>query len=348
MKRICIVGAGAAGLLLLLQLDKHKINPKWVTVIDPTHNGGDLMKRWTNVRSNTTWRQIVEAVPSRNSFAVPWSQFNPEEPVELRYVIEYLRECAKPYMANVLLRTDRVKSVYQENGIWNLVLEHAKHPVVSDVVFFCQGSEPKSLDLPFPSIPLDIALDSRRLSDFVKADQDCLVFGTAHSGPLVVKNLLECGAKVTNFYATEKPFYFARDGEYDGVKQDAEKIADKMLCGEFANLTMESVHDMSAIIRASKTADMCIYACGFEPRIINPEWKLYNGETGRIEGTTTAWGFGIAYPNKAADGVHWDDHDDGKSSGQPPNKPKVYWDVSVPAFQAHIQKQMPDILATLQ
>jgi hypothetical protein len=85
---------------------------------------------------------------------------------------------------------------------------------------------------------------------------------------------------------------------------------------------------MSAIIRASKSADQCIYACGFEPRVINPEWKRYDGLTGRIEGTQTAWGFGIAYPNKAADGIHWD--------------------VSVPAFQAHIEKQMPEILATLQ
>jgi hypothetical protein len=140
---------------------------------------------------------------------------------------------------------------------------------------------------------------------------------------------------VTNFFATEKPFYFARDGEYDGVKQDAAVLADEILNGVYPQVTLESVHDMSAIIRASKTADACIYACGFEPRGINPEWKSYNGETGRIEGTTTAWGFGIAYPNKASHG--------GNSEGQ-----RVYWDVSVPAFQAHIQKQMPDILATLQ
>jgi hypothetical protein len=143
-----------------------------------------------------------------------------------------------------------------------------------------------------------------------------------------VKHLVDLNAKVTNFYATEKPFYFARDGDYDGVKQDAEHIADKMASGEFPSVTLESVHNLSAAIRASKTADACIYACGFEPRSIQSEWKLYNGETGRIDGTSTAWGFGIAYPNKAPDGVHWD--------------------VSVPAFQAHIQKQMPDILASLQ
>ena len=328
MKRICIVGGGAAALLLLYNLEKNNVDPKCITIVDPHHNGGDLTKKWFHVRSNTTWQQIFEAVPSRFSGVAPWCGVNPTQPLELHLVIEYLRRCVNTYMAKINLRTDKVVSARQENNQWTLELAHGKQPLVADVLFFCQGSEPKSLDLPFPSIPLEVALDSRRLSDYVKPGQHVLVFGTAHSGPLVVKNLLELDVQVTNFYATEKPYYFARDGHYDGIKQDAEQIADNILNNAYLNLAMESVHDMISIFRASKTADACVYACGFEPRIINPEWKSYNGETGRIDGTTTAWGFGIAYPNKAPDGIHWD--------------------VSVPSFQAHIQKQMPDILASLQ
>lgn len=328
MKQICIIGAGASALLLLLQFEKHKIDPKSVTVIDPTHTGGDLTKKWYNVRSNTTWRQIFEAVPSRNSFAKPWGELKAEEPVDLKYVINYLRECSKDYVSQTLMRTDYVSSVQQENGIWKVSLKHGKQPLSFDVVFFCQGSDPKYLDLPYPSIPLDVALDGRRLSEYVQPGQHILLFGTAHSGTLIVKNLVDLGVKVTNFYASEKPFCFACDGEYDGIKQDADVIARKILDGSYPNVQLESVNDMSALIRASKSADACIYACGFEPRVINPEWKRYDGYTGRIEGTTTAWGFGIAYPNRAPDGIHWD--------------------VSVPSFQAHIEKQMPDILATLQ
>jgi len=328
MKRICIVGAGAAGLLLLYNLEKGGIDPKWITVVDPTHNGGDLMKKWLHVRSNTIWRQIFEAIPSRNSFAHSWSQLNPDEPCELSYVITYLQACTKEYMSRTLLRTDTVTSAVQENGLWKLQFKHAKQPFAYDVVFFCFGSEPKSLDLPFPSIPLEIALDGRRLSDYVKAGQHILVFGTAHSGPLVVKHLCDLGATVTNFYATEKPFYFARDGDYDGVKQDAAVLADHILAGRFPCVTLESVHDMSAMIRASKTADACIYACGFESRSFQDDLRRYDGSTGKIEGSSNAWGFGIAYPNRAPDGIHWD--------------------VSVPAFQAHIEKQMPEILALLR
>lgn len=328
MKRICIIGSGVAGLLVLHNLEKHNVNPKCITIIDPTHSGGDLTKKWLSVRSNTTWRQIFEALPSRNSFAQPWAQLIPEEPCLLKYVIDYVKAITKDYMSQTLLRTDTILSAVHENDVWKLQLQHAKQPLCFDVVFFCQGSNPKSLDLPYPNIPLDVALDVRRLSDHVRSGQHILLFGTAHSGPLVVKNLVELGASVTNFYATEKPFYFDRDGEYDGIKKDAAIIADDILTGKYQTVTLESVHDMSAIIRASKTADACIYACGFEARSINPQWNQYDGLTGRIQGTTTAWGFGIAYPNRAPDGIHWD--------------------VSVPAFQAHIEKQMPDILATLQ
>ena len=328
MKRICIIGSGVAGLLVLHNLEKHNVNPKCITIIDPTHSGGDLTKKWLSVRSNTTWRQIFEALPSRNSFAQPWAQLIPEEPCLLKYVIDYVKAITKDYMSQTLLRTDTILSAVHENNVWKLQLQHAKQPLCFDVVFFCQGSNPKSLDLPYPNIPLDVALDVRRLSDHVRSGQHILLFGTAHSGPLVVKNLVELGASVTNFYATEKPFYFDRDGEYDGIKKDAAIIADDILTGKYPTVTLESVHDMSAIIRASKTADACIYACGFEARSINPQWNQYDGLTGRIQGTTTAWGFGIAYPNRAPDGIHWD--------------------VSVPAFQAHIEKQMPDILATLQ
>jgi hypothetical protein len=282
------------------------------------------------VRSNTSWRQIFEAVPSRNSFAQPWGQLHPEEPCELHYIIEYLQLCVKDYVSKTLLRTDTVVAATQDNGVWSLTLHHAKQPLVCDVVFFCQGSEPKSLDLPFPSIPLDIALDTQRLSEFVKQDDHILLFGTAHSSTLIVKNLLQLNRniKITNFYATEKPFYFDMNGDYDGLKQEAAVIATNILAGVYPSVSLESVHDMSAIIRASKNADACIYACGFEPRRIGEEWKAYDAETGKLQNATNAWGFGIAYPNKAPDGVHFD--------------------VSIPAFQAHIQKQMPEIIATLQ
>ncbi len=332
MKRVCILGAGAAGLLLLLQLEKNKIDLKTITVIDPTHTGGDLANKWPTVRSNTTWKQITDAVPSFKTIFRPWVTLKANEVVELKLVIDYLRECTKAAMQQVTLCKGLVRSVEYE-GVWKLFLEGQEESLEFDVVFFCQGAEPKCFDTPFPTltfpvIPLDVALDKQRLSENVKEGQHVLVFGLAHSGTLVLKNLLDLGVKATGFYNSCRPFFFESEGSYDGLKQESAVIAHNILDGIYPGVNLVTTDDISATIFACKSADACIYACGFQPRIINPEWKLYDGNTGRIQGTTTAWGFGIAYPNRAPDGIHWD--------------------VSIPAFQAHIEKQMPDILATLQ
>jgi hypothetical protein len=57
---------------------------------------------------------------------------------------------------------------------------------------------------------------------------------------------------------------------------------------------------------------------GFEKRM--KEFKEYNKGN-------NAWAFGIAYPNLATDGIHYD--------------------VSIPAFTKHIQNHLPDILSIL-
>jgi hypothetical protein len=76
------------------------------------------------------------------------------------------------------------------------------------------------------------------------------------------------------------------------------------------------------LLRWSKKADWIVYAIGFERRSI-PSITDYDGKTGKCHGFTRVWAFGIAYPNQAPDGHHWD--------------------VSLPSFFAHIQQQIPQI-----
>jgi hypothetical protein len=327
MKRICIVGSGAAGILMLLSLQKAKVSPKQVIVIDPFHDGGDLRRKWSSVRSNTLWKQILEAVPC-SELPEPYKSLDPESPCELRFVIQYLLDQVKDYRNQCEIHSTVVQSIQQvESKQWSLTVKNKPTPILCDTLILTTGSEPKSLDLPFPCIPLDVGLDSTRLYSYVKPGQTVLLFGTAHSGAVLVENLVKCGATVVNFYATPKPFYFDRDGDYDGVKQDAARIADTILSGGYGSqVSLVSISDLGGVIRHTRTADAVIYAIGFEGRN-SFGFKGYDGETGKIQDVENAWGFGIAYPNKAADGIHWD--------------------VSVPAFMNHIQKQMPSILSSL-
>lgn len=324
MKRVCIIGSGAAGLLLLYNLEKGGIKPEQVIVIDPHLCGGDLNGKWSCVRSNTVWRQLLNSVPFDTGDK--WSSIDPEQPCHLSNYIEYLKDATKSYLKQCEIHCTYATKVWNEENKWNIKLKTSDTPLTADTLLLATGSEPKHLDLPYPSIPLQVALDKEKLSSYVKQGQHILVFGTAHSATLIVKNIIDLGASVTNFYASPKPFYFDRDGEYDGLKQDAAEIADKLLSNELP-VKLVPIHDTSAVIRQTRYVDAVVYAIGFEPR--DPfGLKEYDGFTGQIKGYTTAWGFGIAYPNKAQDGIHWD--------------------VSIPAFQAHIQTQMPTILASLQ
>jgi cation diffusion facilitator CzcD-associated flavoprotein CzcO len=325
MKKVCIIGSGAAGLLLLYNLEKNGIPPEQVVLVDPNLCGGDLSEKWSHVRSNTLWSQLLNAVPYPETLPENYSNLDPNSPCPLRHYIKYLKDATKSYMKNCELHSTYATKVWQE-GKWYIQIKHQEVPLEVDVLLLATGSEPKYLDLPYPSISLSTALHKENLSFHVKKGDHILVFGTAHSATLIVKNLLDCGAAVTNFYASAKPFYFDRDGDYDGLKQDAAEIADKILSKELP-VKLFSIHDTSNVIRQTKKVDGVVYAIGFESR--NPfGLKEYDSTSGQLKGCTNAWGFGIAYPNKAPDGVHFD--------------------VSIPAFQVHIQRQMPNILSQLR
>lgn len=323
MKSICIVGFGAAGILLFLRLLQAKVPPQAISIFDPYFDGGNLRRKWGPVRSNTTWRQIRDLFPDVE-LVEPWSSLDLDQPCLLETLIGFLLYVAKPKLGAVQIHSCQVDTIEQnqETKEWKIQTKEKTH--IFDILCLATGSEPKSLDLPFPSIALDIALDVEKLRKHVESNETIALFGTAHSGALIVDNLTKCGVKIINFYATPKPFYFAKDGEYDGVKQDAAEIAEGILSGKYPNVELIPIQDIGKVIRKSKEIQKTIFAIGFESR--NP-WgmKQYDGLTGRIQSVENAWGFGIAYPNKAEDGVHWD--------------------VSVPAFDKHIQKQIPDILS---
>jgi cation diffusion facilitator CzcD-associated flavoprotein CzcO len=323
MKRICIVGFGAAGILLFLRLLEAKVPPKSIHIFDPYFDGGDLRRKWSQVRSNTTWRQIRDLFPDVELIE-PWLSMDLDQPCSLEYAIRFLLHIVKPKLQTAELHSCFVDGVEQEkeSKVWTVKVKDKTFSF--DLLFLTTGSEPKSMDLPYPSIPLQIALDVERLKQVVSPDETIGLFGTAHSGAIIAENLVQCGAKVVNFYASPKPFYFAKDGDYDGVKQDAARIAEKILAGEYPDLELVPIQDVSKVIRKSKDIQKTIFAIGFEGR---HTWGLnsYDGLSGKLSNVENAWGFGIAYPNKAEDGVHWD--------------------VSIPAFDKHIQKQIPNILS---
>jgi hypothetical protein len=328
--RICIIGAGATGLLLLLLLQGTNAN---ITIIDPHFDGGDLMRRWTAVKSNIPWSKVLDSLRS-NFPNITLPEYDPASIPQLADVASMLRTLAAPTIKGChQIQGHAVRSNYDTaTQLWTteILAGGVKEHVVTEQLIFTQGSEPRTLDLPIPSIPLEVALDLTRMKHFVKAGQKVIIFGTMHSGALVAQNAVTIGAEVVAYYNTEKPFYWARDGAYDGIKEEAADIADAITAGTIP-VTLVPVKDTAKVIRTSYRADWVIYAMGFSPRNtiqvtidgVSKSGILYDGLTGRLT-EAPAWGFGVAYPNRAPDGIHWD--------------------VSVPSFLNHMKQQISNIV----
>lgn len=324
-KTICIVGGGAAGILTLLALKNAGISPKRITMIDPYFDGGDLSRKWSAVRSNTTWSQILEAVPwpsDKGEMPEPYKSLEQDQPCVLGLVSKYLYLIAKPFLSLCDMRTGLMEKADFVDGQWSITVKGSQ--IKRDILIMATGCEPKSLDLPFHSIPLEVALTPSRLQETITKGDHVMVFGSAHSGVLVVKNLVDLGATVSLMYVPPKPFFYDADGEYEGMKWDAATIAKEIEAGKMPKVELCSISDLSSIIRSTKKTDYVVYAMGFENRM--KDFKEYS-MTGRLSKGDNAWAFGIAYPNTASDGIHYD--------------------VSIPAFNRHIQKQLPEILSIL-
>ena len=335
MSSICIVGAGATGLLLLLLLQESGYDMSKITIIDPYFDGGDLARKWTAVISNTPWSKSVNALKEVcPSISIPTRE-GPDATTPLIEIAHLLRELSSTALKNTQQVQGNVVSCSYDSTtrMWTTTAETGGAQLLSiqtSKLILAQGGEPKKMNLPIPTIPLQIALDVDRLKHYVKKSENILVFGTMHSGTLVIQNGVSLGANVTAYYNTEQPFYWARDGVYDGIKAEAAEIADKIVAG-VTPVTLVSTKDTAQVIRTSHGAQWAVFAMGFQSRHINIivdgkpcSYTEYDGQTGHLVNAPAAWGFGIAYPNRAPDGVHWD--------------------VSVASFLEHMKHQLPNIL----
>ena len=332
MKSTCVIGAGITGLLFLLLLQEAGADLSKVTVIDPFYDGGDLARKWTSVLSNTPWSKTVQALNTFCPSLTVTSSTDPAANTPLVEIAHLIRSLSEPVLKKVTQLQGTVTCANYSQGQWTVTASvgGTQKTLHAAQLILAQGGEGKTMDLAIPSIPLEIALDAGRLRSYVKPNATVVVFGTMHSGTLVIKNLANLGAAITAYYNSPEPFYWDRDGMYDGIKGEAATIADDIVAGNIP-VTLIPIKDTAAVIRSSRVAEWVVYAMGIAPRIvkiqvdgIDASSTQYSETTGKLR-DLPAWGFGVAYPNRAPDGVHWD--------------------VGVTPFLDHMKKQIPDIIS---
>ena len=321
---LLIVGAGVTGLLAVSSFVKNKVEK--IGIIDPRFSGGDLIEKYGSVQSNTPVQKTVDALKLIDPLFETTIDI-PLDKTALLYVhTKLIKEFANKYLQKVDCIQDTVISISYTDAKWNVQTSDTLYE--SKTVLLCHGSEPKVFKSGIPTVPLHIALNKEALKMFLTPNDKLLVFGTAHSGALILQNCEDLSIETTALYKKEKPFYFANEGEYDGIKEDAEHIAKRILNNEFNYVKLVSIEKIDTLLKVAKQATKVIYAIGFEKRELEIRFNnetihsnVYDKKTGLI--AKGLYGFGIAYPSSAPDNIHVD--------------------VGIISFAEHILKQVEDI-----
>jgi hypothetical protein len=328
--KYAIVGFGIAGQLLALELLK-RVSPKDTIIFDKDFLGGALATEYATVISNTPWFKTKTALQQYPEFSAEAIQDGDSKYPEtvcmpIGDIAKYCLSTATKAVRAVDKLTSEVESISMlDESVYEL--KHTFGKSLAQTVFLCTGAKEKILDFELPRIPLSIALDKASISRFVEIGKDhVVVFGTAHSGTIVLDNLNDLNIQTTAIYHGAEPFRYARDGAYDGIKEGSEKIADAIRLGRHSNLTLVSLSDISTVYKHLKKATKAIYCTGFDKLVPGHVDHNYDAQTAAVGTTPRVYGYGIAYPGKSVvDG-------------------KEYVDVSVLSFQEQIQRTLPAIL----
>jgi len=326
----CIVGFGIAGQLLLLELLKSGILANEIVIIDEHFIGGSLKTKYGSVISNTPWLKtktaLAEYAPWSTEFIL-WGngKYQDADCMPVRDIAHVCFETAWKAANQIQKITAKAHTMKHEDSIWKI--QHTFGELKTRFVFLCHGAIEKHLPLDKPSIPLYIALDFQQLKNAVLPEKDSIVlFGTAHSGTIILKNLEEIGVQTTAIYNTPTPFQFARDGHYDGIKEGSEKIADCILRGEYKHITLQSWNDPLTLYKILQKATRVIYSIGFTVSPISGIQMDYDSQTAKLTTAPNCYGYGIGFPGVTID------------------KGMTFSDVSVLSFQDQIKRTLPAIL----
>jgi thioredoxin reductase len=221
---------------------------------------------------------------------------------KLADICKILRRLAKPDIQKAHLHTTALSNLVQTTDGWNLVTP--KETYQAKKVILCLGATPKTMDLPLPSIPLPIALSQDQLTHVVAPTDTIVVFGTSHSGTLILNNLKQLNCE--NVYAV----YRGKTPVQEGLKLAAAAIAQEIQNNVWGQLTPTFINydDFSKIYRILSKANAVIYAIGFEPRTFT-----YTNKTGTCvplnNDTPGVYGFGIGRPRASigTDGIGFEE-----------------------------------------
>lgn len=309
-----VIGAGPAGIAAVGKLLDSGVSADQILWIDPYFKVGDFGALWSNVSSNTkvkTFNDFLYALESFNYTQVAerfaLHALDPEQTCILNNMVEPLQWISDQLRVRVVSNYTAVERLFLNNTLWTLVTDcqsfNARH------VILATGALPAVLYHPEKDvIAFEQAIDKNKLAELIDNEETYAVFGSSHSALIIVRHLVELGAKrIINFFRSPCRYAMEMDGwtlfDNTGLKGQTAVWAREHIDGVLPeNLERYQATD-SNIDHYLPQCSKVIYAVGFKQRnrlIIEgyeqPEHDPYLGTI-----APGLFGFGIAYPELKTD-----------------------------------------------
>lgn len=307
-----VIGAGPAGIGAVGKLLDAGIEPQQILWLDPHFKVGDLGQYWRNVSSNTSVKIFLDFLNACKAFSLENSPTDftlfhlpTNETCTLYHMVEPLQWITQEFCKKVDAQRIFIKELTLQHRTW--ILHTASQQFAAKNVVLATGALPEQLHFQSPTeIPFYIAIDKEKLSNVFNPDETFAVFGSSHSAVLVLRYLVELGAKrIINFYKSPCKYAISMDNwilfDNTGLKGKAAEWARENIDGVLPpNLERHQSNEYN-LTKYLPTCDKAIYAVGFKRRnditITHYPDVHYNPHLGIL--APGLFGLGIAYPELA-------------------------------------------------
>lgn len=304
-----VIGAGPAGIATVGKLLDQGITPRDIAWIDPKFTVGDFGTRWRHVPSNTKvslFLKFLQAAQSfdyqncREDFAL--NHIDADQTCQLELMADPLQWVTNQLKEKATCFEDMALRLFLKDRRWHIKLHNAE--LFAHNVVLAYGAEAKRLPYSTPAeIPLQDAMDSKRIHDHCEKEQTIAVFGSSHSAILVLRNLVEHGVRrIINFYRSPLRFAVYLDDwilfDDTGLKGSTAEWAKEFLNGKLPAQLERVYSNEENVEHYLPQCDKAVYAIGFDrrqlPVIDGVEHVSYIEECGII--APGLFGIGIAFP----------------------------------------------------
>jgi cation diffusion facilitator CzcD-associated flavoprotein CzcO len=309
-----VIGAGPAGIAAVGKLIDNGVSPQSIAWIDPEFKVGDFGTKWRNVSSNTRVKLFMKFYQACEAFqfASAPKHFDihtadPEETCALSLASDPLQWITDTLKQSVQTFNEKALRLQLKDRQWDITLETTT--IQAKNVILAIGAEPKSSLFPeTKEIPLEIALDVKKLVSVCHEQDVIAVFGSSHSAIIIVQSLLEsCKVKkVINFYLEPLRYAVIFDDwilfDDTGLKGKTAAWARKHIDGIQPDKLQRIISHQKNIQTTLPECTKAIYATGFKQRHIHVEGLHtleYNNKNGII--APGLFGLGIAFPEAKLD-----------------------------------------------